>query len=63
MLENPDFEQIYCSRTSSGFYKSGLDSSRLMKRLAQYDRSYLENKSYFDLLGSFLNNLKEIIER
>ena len=38
-LENPDFEQDYCSRTAAGIYKIGHDSIRLMKGLAFYDRS------------------------
>ena len=34
MLENPDFEQAYYSRTSIGIYKTGHDSFRTMKKIA-----------------------------
>ena len=40
MLENPDFEQNYHSKTSSGIYKIGHDFIRLMKCIAYYDKSY-----------------------
>ena len=40
MLKNPDFEQNYRSRTSTGVYKIGHDSIRLMKWICYYDRSY-----------------------
>ena len=39
MLENNDFEQDHYSRTSTGIYKIGHDSIKLMKWLAYYDRS------------------------
>ena len=39
MLENPDLEQIYYSRTAISIYKNGLDSIKLMKGLIYYDRS------------------------
>ena len=39
MLENPDFEQNYWSRTATGIYKIGHDSIRLMKWICYYDRS------------------------
>ena len=42
MLENPDFEQDYWSRTAEGIYKNGRDSNRLKKWLAFYDRFYYE---------------------
>ena len=42
MLESPDFEQYHWSRTAEGFYKIGLDSIRIMKRLIYYDRSYYD---------------------
>ena len=38
MLENPDFEQGYWSRTSTGVYKVGHDSIKLLKWLAYFDR-------------------------
>ena len=52
MLENPDFEQDYWSRTAEGFYKIGHDSIRLLKWLFNYDRSYHDNMNYFDLMGN-----------
>ena len=52
MLENPDFEQDYWSRTAEGIYKIGHDSIRIMKWLIFYDRSYYDNMNYFDLMGS-----------
>ena len=39
ILEKPDFEQDYYSRTEVSIYKIGHDSIRLMKRLAYYDSS------------------------
>ena len=52
MLENPDFEQNFWSRTATGIYKIGHDSIRLMKFICYYDRSYYENINYYDLMGS-----------
>ena len=52
LLKNPDFEQNYWSRTSTGIYKIGRDSIRLMKWIWYYDRSYYENISYYDLISS-----------
>ena len=43
MNENPDFEQNQYSRTAEGIYKIGHHSSRLMKWLAFYGRSYYQN--------------------
>ena len=54
MLENPDFEQEYWSRTAICFYKIGHDSIRLVKWLAYYDRSHHENINYYDLKGAVL---------
>ena len=48
MLENPDFEQDYWSRTAEGIYKTGHDSIRLRKWLIYYDRSYHNNLNCFD---------------
>ena len=59
MLENPDFEQNQYSRTATSIYKIGHDSIRLMKWIAYYDRSYYENISYYDLMGSILKYLNE----
>ena len=63
MLENPDFEQDYWSRTAEGIYKIGYDSIRLMKRICYYDRSYYENINYYDLIGSLCNHLNERTKR
>ena len=52
MLENPNFEQNRYSMTSTGIYRIGNDSIRLMKWICYYDRSYYENISYYDLKGS-----------
>ena len=52
MLENPDFEQDYGSRTAKGIYKIAQDCVRLMKFICYYDRSYYENINYYDLMGS-----------
>ena len=60
MLENPNFEQDYHSRTAIDIYEIGQDSIRLMKRLAYYDRSYYENINYYDLMGSVLKYFNEI---
>ena len=53
MLKNPNFEQNKYSLTSTGIYRIGHDSNRLMKWICYYDRSYYENINYFDLMGSF----------
>ena len=52
MLKNPNFEQNRYSITSTGIYKLGHDSIRLMKWICYYDRSYFENINYYDLMGS-----------
>ena len=52
MLKNPNFQQNKYSLTSSGIYKIGHDSIRLMKWICYYDRSYYENINYFDLMAS-----------
>ena len=60
MLENPDFEQNYWSRTATGIYKIGHDSIRLMKLICFYDRSFYENINYYDLMGSICRYIIEI---
>ena len=52
MLEYPNFEYDYWSRTAIGFYKIGHDSIRLMKWLAFYDRTFYGNINYYNLMGS-----------
>ena len=42
MLKKPNFEQNKYSLTSSGIYKIGHDSIRLMKWICYFDRSYYE---------------------
>ena len=59
MLENPNFEQNYWSRTAKGIYRIGHDSVRLMKWICFSDRSYYENINY-DLMGSVCKHLNEI---
>ena len=39
MLKNPNFEQNKYSLTSTGLYKNGHDSIRIMKWICYYDRS------------------------
>ena len=63
MLQNPDFEQDYWSKTAEGIYKIGHDSIRLLKWLANYERSYYEKINYYDLTGSICKNLSEIPRR
>ena len=60
MLESPNFEENYWSRTSNGIYKIGHDSIGLMKWIWYYDRSYYENISYYYLMGSICKNLNEL---
>ena len=60
MLEFPDFEQEYWSKTATGVYKIGHDSIRLMKWICCYDRSYCENINNYDLMGSVCKYLNEI---
>ena len=50
MIKNPNFEQNNYSLTSTGIYKIGHDSVRLMKWICYYDRSYYENVNCYDLI-------------
>ena len=63
MLENPSFEQNKYSLTSSGIYRIGHDSIRLMKWICYYDRSYYENINYYDMMGTVCKHLNEISQR
>ena len=63
MIKNPDFDQNQYSRTATGIYKTGHYSIRLMKWICYYDRSYYENRNYYDLMGSILKFLNEISKR
>ena len=60
MMRNPNFEQNKYSITSTGIYKIGHDSIRLMKWICYYDRSYYENINYYDLMASICKHLNEI---
>ena len=60
MLQNPDFEQEYWSRTAENIYKIEHVIIRLMKWLIYYDQSYHDNLNYFGLMGSLCRNLNEI---
>ena len=60
MLDNPDLEQVYWSRTSQGVYEIAHDSIRLMRWICYHDWSYHENVSYYDLMGSVLKFLIEV---
>ena len=59
MIKNPDFEQNYWSRTSTGIYKIGYDGIRLIKWICYYDRSYYGNINYYDLMGSLCSYIIE----
>ena len=63
MLEHPNFEQNKYSITSTGIYKIGHDSIRLMKWICYYDRSFYENINYYDLMCSVCKHLNEISKR
>ena len=63
MMKNPNFEQNNYSITSTGIYKIGHDSIRLMKWICYYDRSYYENINYYDLMGSVCKHLHKISQR
>ena len=60
VIEYPDFEQNYWSRTAEGIYKIAHDSIRLMKWICYCDRSSYENINYCDLMGSICKHLNEI---
>ena len=60
MIKKSDFEQDYWSGTAIGFSKKGHDSIRLMKWICYYDRSFYENKNYYDLMASILTCLNEL---
>ena len=63
MLEIPDVEQDYWSRTAEGIYELGHDGIRLKKWLSYYDRSFYAIINLYDLMGSVLKCLNEISER
>ena len=60
MINNPDFDQNYWSRTAKGIYKIGHDSVQLMKFICYYDRSYYENINYYDLMGGIGRYIIEV---
>ena len=59
MLESPDSEQNYYSRTATGFYKIEHDSFKIMNRISYYGRSCYEKKNYYDMMASILLCLKK----
>ena len=59
MLEKPDFEQNYWSRTAIGIYKIGNDSVLLLEWLIYYDRSYYDKMNFYDLMGSIVKTVRE----
>ena len=59
MLENPDFEQNYWSRTAIDIYKIGNDSVLLLEWLIYYDRSYYDKLNFYDLMGSIVKAVRE----
>ena len=61
MLLNPNFEQNKYSLTSNGIYKIGHGSTRLMKWICYYDRSFYDNINYYDMMGSICIFLKNIL--
>ena len=63
MNEYPDFEQDVFSRTATVINKSGLDSIKLMKWLAFYERSFHESKNYYNLMGSISKYSNETSQR
>ena len=63
MIKNPNFEQKYWSRTSTGIYKIGHDSIRLMKFICYYGRSCNESLNYYDLMASICKQINEISKR
>ena len=63
MLEDPNFEKDYWSRTATGISKVGHDSIRFMNWLAQYDRSYYGIITYYVPISSALTCLNEISQR
>ena len=56
MIQNPDFEQDYWSKTAIGIYKTGNDSIRLRKWICYNDRSYYEKINFYDLMGSIVKS-------
>ena len=60
MLEFPVFDQNCYSIKSTGIYRTGHDSIRLMKWLIYYYRIYYDIMKYFGLLGSLCRYFFEI---
>ena len=63
MLQNPNFEQNKNLIISTGIYKIGHDSIRLMKWICYHDRLFYENISYYDTMARVYKYLKEIYQR
>ena len=60
MIKDPDFEQNYWSRRTTGIKKIGHDNIRLMKRICSYDRSFNEKIIYFDLMGIIVRKFTQV---
>ena len=60
MMECPDFEQKYHSRSAIDIYKIGYNSVRLVRWLAYFGRFYYGRKKFFYLMGSVSYILSEI---
>ena len=58
MLEIPILNKIIGPKQPKSFYKIGHGCIKLMKWICYFDRSYYENKNYYDLMGSILICLK-----
>ena len=58
LLKNPDFEQDYWSRTTTGIFKIRNDGIRIMKWICYYDRSYYVNINYYGLMASIVKAVK-----
>ena len=54
MLENPNFEQNYWSKTAEVINKVGHDSIRLMKWICYYDRSSCDKNKLLWFDGIYL---------
>ena len=59
MIENPNLEQVYFSRTAKSNHWIAQDSTRLRKWMAYYDRSF-EIENSIDLMPSVLTCLNEL---
>ena len=56
-----DSEQNHFSGTAKGIYRTGHDSTRLVKWMAYYEK-YYDQITFFDLMTSVLSALNETSE-